>query len=139
MTTSYRKTYNENAMPDEPQSNPQTSASTMSSVVSTPLIGITCRWNAERNSYDLPAEYAEAVTAAGGVPALIPLIPAAAAALAGRLHGIVLSGSPSDVDPTRYGTERHPTVTNVVDALDATCIAFIAWVIKTLCRWHGRK
>jgi putative glutamine amidotransferase len=94
-------------------------------VVQKPLIGLTCRWDAERGVYDLPAEYAEAVAAAGGVPVQIPLIPEQAAAIAERLDGIILSGSPSDVDPAHYRQPRHATVTNIAAALDSTCFALL--------------
>lgn len=90
-----------------------------------PLIGITCRWDEGRKGYDLPAEYAEAVASAGGVPVLIPLVPEQAAALLARLDGLILCGSPSDVDPARYGAARHASVTNVAAPLDSTCFALL--------------
>jgi putative glutamine amidotransferase len=90
-----------------------------------PLIGITCRWDESRCAYDLPAEYAEAVAAAGSLPVLIPLIPVQAAAIAPYLDGVILSGSPSDVDPKHYDQPRDPSVTNVAAQLDATCFALL--------------
>jgi len=108
-----------------PDPDSSASASFHASAARKPLIGLTCRWDAERGVFDLPAEYAEAVAAAGGVPVQIPLIPDEASELAARLDGIILSGSPSDVDPARYGQPRHSSVTNVAEALDATCFRLL--------------
>ncbi len=60
----------------------------------------------ERKSYDM---YAEAVRQAGGEPVEVPLGLAAAelSDLAGILDAVVLPGSPADVDPMKYGAERH--------------------------------
>jgi putative glutamine amidotransferase len=85
-----------------------------------PLIGMTCRWDEEKKHFYLPKEYAEAVAEAGGLPVLLPLIPGIAQELAARLDGIVLTGSPSDVDPSRYGRERHPEVAIVHAMRDET-------------------
>jgi len=55
----------------------------------------------------LPANYADSVVSAGGVPVLLPPAPgpeAAGVALDG-VHGLVLAGG-ADVDPLRYGAER---------------------------------
>ncbi len=95
-----------------------------------PLIGITCRLDIRDNGdrwHYLQKEYSEAVFAAGGVPVLVPLLadPEYAAAVVARLDGIVLSGSASDVDPTRYGAEPHPKLGAVHperDALDSAAI-----------------
>lgn len=61
----------------------------------------------------LPATYADAVSAAGGVPLLLPPVsgptrPAeAAASILAGLHGLVLSGG-ADIDPVRYDAPRQP-------------------------------
>jgi len=83
--------------------------------VSTPLIGLTtyreqARWGVWDQRADLlPAQYAEAVVACGGLPVLLPPVDAAGAAEAavGRLDGLVISGG-ADVDPGRYDAEPHP-------------------------------
>jgi len=82
--------------------------------VNTPLIGLTtyreeAAWGVWKQRADvLPAQYAAAVEATGGVPVLLPPSePAAAAAVVGRLDGLVISGG-ADVDPERYGEDAHP-------------------------------
>jgi putative glutamine amidotransferase len=85
-----------------------------------PLIGLTCRWDEEQRRFYLPAEYAEAIAAAGGIPVLIPLIPEAARELATLLDAFVLTGSNSDIDPERYRRTRGPEVTRVHPQRDET-------------------
>ena len=75
-----------------------------------PVIGISAysqqaRWG----SWDLPAvllprRYTDMVAAAGGLPVLLPPLPALAGVL-GRLDGLVLSGG-GDIDPAHYGAGR---------------------------------
>ncbi|PZS30153.1 MAG: gamma-glutamyl-gamma-aminobutyrate hydrolase [Pseudonocardiales bacterium] len=81
-----------------------------------PRIGLTtyrepAAWGVWSETADLlPANYADGVTAAGGVAMLLPPSatgdpdPAAAAALDG-LHGLALAGG-ADVDPARYAAAR---------------------------------
>jgi len=67
------------------------------------------RWGEWNEVADLlPAQYASAIQRAGGVAVLLPPAPPAlaAAALDGA-HGLLISGGP-DVDPARYGADRHP-------------------------------
>ncbi len=75
-----------------------------------PVIGISAysqqaRWG----SWDLPAvllprRYTDMVAAAGGLPVLLPPLPAVAGVLS-RLDGLVLSGG-GDIDPAHYGAAR---------------------------------
>ena len=85
-----------------------------------PLIGLTCRWDAEKKQFYLQSEYSEAVAAAGGVPVLIPLIPEVAAELAGRLDALILTGSTSDVEPELYRQKRRPEVSQIHPERDET-------------------
>jgi putative glutamine amidotransferase len=87
-----------------------------------PLIGLTCRFHDKEDWFYLPADYSRAVAAAGGIPVQVPLIPSVAAEVATHLDAIVLCGSPSDVDPARYGQQRHPEVTTVHHDRDETDI-----------------
>ena len=85
-----------------------------------PVIGLTCRWDEEKQWYYLPVEYPRAVAAAGGIPVQVPLLPGIVEDLAARLDGFVLCGSPSDVDPARYGQPRDVEVKMVHPERDET-------------------
>lgn len=81
-----------------------------------PVVGLTtyrenARWGVWDTAADLlHAQYADAVTRAGGVPVLLP--PAsggddAAGAVVARIDALVVTGG-ADVDPGRYASEAHP-------------------------------
>lgn len=55
-------------------------------------------------------QYATAVSQAGGEPVEISLTltPAEIANLATSCQGILLPGSPADINPAKYGADRHP-------------------------------
>lgn len=78
-----------------------------------PLIGVTaCRIRTEAHAYQKVTEkYVTAVTdEVGGCPLLIPALEAGVdpAALVRRLDGILLTGSPSNVDPRHYQGTSDP-------------------------------
>lgn len=87
-----------------------------------PLIGITLRHELETERFYLARQYGEAVEAAGGAPVHLALIPRAeyVRAVAGRLDGVLLPGSASDVDPARYGREPHRNLGSVHPLRDET-------------------
>jgi putative glutamine amidotransferase len=87
-----------------------------------PLIGITMRHELETERFYLARFYAEAVEAAGGAPVYLSLIPKAeyVRAVVGRLAGVLLPGSASDVDPLRYGREPHARLGSVHPLRDET-------------------
>ncbi len=81
----------------------------------TPVIGLTtyreqARWGVWDTTADLlPAAYARAVEAVGGVPVLLPASAtpeASAAAVLSGVDGLVVTGG-ADVEPARYGAEPH--------------------------------
>ncbi len=79
-----------------------------------PLIGLTAyRTHAAWGVWHTPAAllphaYADHVTAAGGVPVLLPIgADDAAPAVISRLDGLILSGGP-DIEPGRYGAAPDP-------------------------------
>jgi putative glutamine amidotransferase len=55
-------------------------------------------------------QYAQAVTEAGGIPVPVELDRSSAeiATLAAKCSGILLPGSPADVNPAKYGAQRQP-------------------------------
>ncbi|MFI7018017.1 gamma-glutamyl-gamma-aminobutyrate hydrolase family protein [Streptomyces sp. NPDC050164] len=84
-------------------------------MVARPLIGVStylesgARWGVwELEAALLPVGYPRLVQRAGGLAAMLPPDdPAYAAAAVARLDGLVIAGGP-DVEPVRYGAERHP-------------------------------
>ncbi len=101
----------------------------MADGTSDPLIGISAyceqaRWGAwERPAVVLPRRYTDAIAAAGGIPVLLPPVPAIEDALA-RLDGLLLSGG-GDIDPARYGAEPAPQLTSVREERDAAEFALV--------------
>jgi len=72
----------------------------------------------------LPRRYADRVSAAGGIPVLLPPVPGIEDALA-RLDGLMLSGG-GDIDPSRYRAEPAPQVTSVREERDTAEFALFA-------------
>jgi putative glutamine amidotransferase len=77
-----------------------------------PVIGISAysqpaRWGTwELPAVLLPRRYADMVAAAGGLPVLLPPMPAVERLLP-RLDGLILSGG-GDINPAMYGARRDP-------------------------------
>jgi putative glutamine amidotransferase len=91
-------------------------------MVRRPLIGITCSVGTAPTGaarIQLNQTYERAIREAGGLPLLLApgLDDEAMDQLTGELQGLLLPGG-LDVDPARYGAERHPT-TEVNAPLDA--------------------
>ena len=101
----------------------------MADGTSDPLIGISAyceqaRWGAwVRPAVVLPRRYTDAITAAGGLPVLLPPVPGISGALA-RLDGLLLSGG-GDIDPARYGAEPAPQLTSVREERDGAELALL--------------
>jgi len=95
-----------------------------------PLIGITMRHELETERFYLARNYSEAVEAAGGVPVHLSLIPRVeyVGSVLGRLDGVLLPGSASDVEPLRYGREPHPRLGFVHPLRDETDALVLAEV-----------
>lgn len=92
-----------------------------------PRIGITMRIELSTDRFYLARHYSEAVTAAGGAPVHISLIPNAdyIDSVMEGLDGILLPGSDSDVDPLRYGQQPHPELGAVHPIKDETDLLVI--------------
>lgn len=98
-----------------------------------PVIGVTtyreqARWGVWNSRADLlPSSYAWAIQDAGGVPVLLPPTtpePDAAAAVVGRLDGLVVAGG-ADVSPERYAEEPHERTTAWRDDRDSWELALL--------------
>lgn len=81
-----------------------------------PVIGVTTYLEqAQTGVWDVPASflpkvYLDAVTDAGGIAVLLPPQPVSreiARTVVATLDGLIVAGG-ADVDPARYGQERHP-------------------------------
>ncbi len=95
-----------------------------------PLVGIPYRTlqeqlNGDRRKYDF---YVQSVENAGGAAVPIELnLPASELRQQARdLDAIVLPGSPADVDPSKYGSSRHPAAAQPDPAREATDFALLA-------------
>ncbi len=119
-----------------------------------PLVAITGRPTAEGKpwsspGFGSPAVYTQAIERAGGIGAVLLPSPtsdddavadAEASARLAPFDGLVLTGGP-DVDPTRYGQERHPStygVNPMVDGVEAALLrAALAMGLPTLAICRG--
>lgn len=82
-----------------------------------PLIGIASdveHVEGQRDRAFTYLTYVESLRRAGAIPVLIPPQPENASAIVEELDGILLAGG-EDCDPTLYGEERHPRVTDLMD------------------------
>lgn len=83
--------------------------------------------DSEKRKFYLHDGYARAVYQSGGDPLLIPLLddPDYIRRIGSHLHGVVLPGSDTDVDPKRYLQEPNPRiglVNPLRDAVDSTLL-----------------
>lgn len=88
-----------------------------------PLIAVTAANTPDSRGFDrasLNLSYLRAIEAAGGIPVVLSPGMESADIEAALLQcsGLVLTGG-GDVDPARYGEDRHPTVIGVSEARDA--------------------
>ena len=85
-----------------------------------PVVGVTtylepARWMVwERPAAVLPRSYVDSVVAAGGVPVLLPPVPAGAAEAVRALDALVLAGG-ADIEPHRYGEDPHASTVSRQD------------------------
>ncbi|MFE9249319.1 gamma-glutamyl-gamma-aminobutyrate hydrolase family protein [Streptomyces sp. NPDC007088] len=97
-----------------------------------PFVGISTYWEAEAAWGEwrlpaalLPAGYPGLLRSAGALTALLPPdAPRRAARTVARLDGVVIAGG-ADVDPARYGAERHPRCGPAAPERDAWELALI--------------
>ncbi len=75
---------------------------------SAPWIGMPVQMDPGSEKQYLSRNYADAISAAGGVPILVPLLsePGVLRPLVERLDGVLLTGNDSDLEPSMYGSSR---------------------------------
>jgi putative glutamine amidotransferase len=94
-----------------------------------PWIGIPTRFHDSGEPVDAIRRYVEAVLWAGGLPVMIPTFAPLSVAeeYRGRLDGILLPGSPTDIDPAIFGEQPHPKLGKLLaerDALDFSLLEY---------------
>jgi putative glutamine amidotransferase len=74
-----------------------------------PWIGIPTRYHEKSGYLGQIRHYLDAILWAGGLPLMIPTVgdPETVRAYTERIDGVLLPGSPTDIDPVRYGAEAH--------------------------------
>jgi putative glutamine amidotransferase len=104
-------------------------ASMAQQVPSRPRIGVPWRTAAEEaaNQRSKIDKYLHAVERGGGEAVLLSLVsgPETLKREAGTLDGILLTGSPADVDPAHYGAKRHPAAEDADAARERTDFALL--------------
>jgi putative glutamine amidotransferase len=99
-----------------------------------PVIGISAyseraRWGVwDTGAVLLPQQYCAQVSAAGGVPVLLPPLPGIEHAVS-RLDGLVLSGG-ADLDPGQYGATAHGKTYGVRPDRDTAEAALLAAALE---------
>lgn len=110
-----------------------------------PLIGVAACVLAQRHDFHAAGDpYVRAIIAIGGLPVIVPSLGAAldGAGLLDRLDGLLLTGSPSNVDPIRYGGPSARADTPLDARRDATTLPLAIRAIETglpllaICRGH---
>jgi len=84
------------------------------------VLGVSCSWDDSREKYYLNSLYSRGITAAGGIPFLIPdcLGKKEIQELPSLLNGVLLSGG-GDVDPAYFGEEPLPACGEITPERDA--------------------
>jgi putative glutamine amidotransferase len=92
-----------------------------------PWIGIPTRYHEKSEYIGQIRHYLDAVLWAGGLPLMIPTTEdrGIIAEYVRRVHGILLPGSPTDIDPKRYGALAHGKLGKLYPERDATDFAIL--------------
>jgi len=87
-----------------------------------PWIGIPTRYHAESETIGQIRHYLDAVVDAGGIPLLIPTTDSTSLVsdYLDQIQGVLLPGSPTDVDPSRFGAKPHPKLGKLYPERDST-------------------
>ena len=92
-----------------------------------PWIGIPTRYHEKSEYIGQIRHYLDAILWAGGLPLMIPTVSdhEIIREYVGRVHGILLPGSPTDVDPKHYAATPHEKLGNIYPERDATDFAIL--------------
>jgi putative glutamine amidotransferase len=92
-----------------------------------PWIGIPTRYHEKSEYIGQIRHYLDAVLWAGGLPLMIPTVDdrSIVREYVERVDGILLPGSPTDIDPKHYGAEPHPKLGKPYPERDATDFAIL--------------
>lgn len=110
-----------------------------------PLIGISACVLSLRHDFHAAGDpYVRAVVAIGGLPVILPSLGAGldGEAMLARLDGLLLTGSPSNVEPMRYGGHAPRPDTQLDARRDATTLPLVRGALAAglpllaICRGH---
>jgi len=93
-----------------------------------PVIGMPCclKTYDQIGFHSCSDKYVRAITAAaGGIPLLVPAMGEPALALLDRVDGLLLTGSPSNIEPHHYDGPSPPPDNDIDPARDATTLPMI--------------
>jgi putative glutamine amidotransferase len=95
-----------------------------------PWIGIPTRYHEKSEYIGQIRHYLDAVLWAGGLPLMIPTVDdrAVVAEYVQHVDGILLPGSPTDIDPKHYGAPSHEKLGKLYPERDATDFAILDFV-----------
>lgn len=98
-----------------------------------PWIGIPTRYHEKSEYIGQIRHYLDAILWAGGLPLMIPTTNdrEIIREYVSRVHGVLLPGSPTDVDPAHYGATPHEKLGKLYPERDTTDFAILDFVDQT--------
>src|SRR5436190_6214670 len=95
-----------------------------------PWIGIPTRYHEKSEYIGQIRHYLDAILWAGGLPLMIPTTNdrEIIREYVSRVHGVLLPGSPTDVDPAHYGASPHEKLGKLYPERDTTDFAILDFV-----------
>jgi putative glutamine amidotransferase len=92
-----------------------------------PWIGIPTRYHEKSEYIGQIRHYLDAILWAGALPLMIPTLDDSEIIeeYVSRVHGILLPGSPTDIDPKHYGSAAHEKLGKLYPERDATDFAIL--------------